>query len=84
MYKFIIILILLIFLFFMVRKAIREFLGKDQPSPVLQSKDNMLQDPVCKVYVTAETAVIEKMGGQTYYFCSPECAHSFKKHLAGL
>ncbi len=83
MYKLIIILILLVILFFMVRNAIREFLGKNKPPPVLQSKDNMLQDPVCKMYVTAESAIVEKMGGQTYYFCSPECAHSFKKHLAG-
>ncbi len=58
-------------------------MGKDTRDLAAPGKEVMVQDPVCKLYVTTESAIIEKMGGQTYYFCSNECAHSFKKHLAG-
>ncbi len=83
MYRLIIILVLLIILFFMVRKATREFLGWGKPDPMLPGKDVMVQDPVCKLYVTAGSAVVEKIGGQTYYFCSDECAIKFKSYLSG-
>lgn len=80
MYRIIIILVLLIILFFMVRKAFREFWGKKE-NPSLPSKDMMVQDPVCKTYITAGTAVTEKVGGQTYFFCSQDCAGKFKDYL---
>lgn len=77
MYKFIIILILLIILFYMFRRAVRDW-GQDS-SQQMPGKDVMIQDPVCKVYITAGTAVTERVGGQTYYFCSQDCADRFRK-----
>ncbi len=82
MYRIIIILVLLLILFFMVRKAFREFWGKGKSDPALPSKDMMVQDPVCKTYITAGTAVMEKIGGQPYYFCSDDCAGKFKEYLS--
>ncbi|QQS33790.1 MAG: heavy metal translocating P-type ATPase [Acidobacteriota bacterium] len=36
------------------------------------------QDPVCKMWVLPETAAAEfEYGGQTYYFCMPECKTKF-------
>ena len=78
MYKIIIILILLTILFYMVRRAIRDW-GQSKPPEVTPGKDVMIQDPVCKTYVAAGTAVLEEAGGKTYYFCSQDCARHFKR-----
>jgi len=40
--------------------------------------DEMVQDPECKVYVPLARAVSRKVGGETLYFCSEDCA---KKHV---
>ena len=76
MYRIIIILALLIILFYMVRRAIRDW-KQPEPSKILLGKDTMVQDPVCKVYVTAGSAITKKIEDQTYYFCSHDCANSF-------
>ena len=78
MYRLIIILILLVILFYMIRRAIQEW-GQKGSEQVLPGKDVMIQDPVCKVYITAGSAIVEQVGGQTYYFCSKDCAQSFKQ-----
>lgn len=83
MWKIITILVLLIILYFMVRTSIREFLGKNKPTPELPTKDVMVQDPVCKTYIPAGSAIGEKIGGQQYYFCSDDCVEKFKNYMAG-
>ncbi len=82
MYKIIIILLLLVILFYMLRRAIQDW-GKTDEEKALPGKDVMIQDPVCKVYITAGAAVTERVGGQTYYFCSKDCANKFQKDNAG-
>ena len=82
MYKLIIILILLVILFYMLRRAVQDWGAKDSV-PAQPGKDVMIQDPVCKVYITAGSAVTERVGEQTYYFCSKDCAQSFKKDSSG-
>ena len=77
MYKIIIILLLLVILFYMLRRAMQDW-GKSEGDRALPGKDVMIQDPVCKVYITAGSAVPERVGGQTYYFCSKECANKFQ------
>ncbi|MCA9471752.1 MAG: YHS domain-containing protein [Nitrospirales bacterium] len=80
MYRIIIILILLIILFYMVRRAIRDWNKKETPENLL-AKDAMIQDPVCQVYITADSAITKRINEQTYYFCSQDCANSFlEKH----
>lgn len=83
MWRIIIILVLLIILFLMIRKSIRDFRGRKSADPSLPSKDMMVQDPVCKLYITAGSAVVEKIGGQHYHFCSNECAVKFKSYMSG-
>jgi len=39
----------------------------------------MVQDPVCGSYVPKENALNERIQGETYFFCSPQCAKQFKK-----
>ena len=77
MYKIITILILLAILFFMIRRAAREW-SQPKLDAATPGKDVMIQDPVCKVYVAAGTAVVEEVEGQAYYFCSQDCARHFK------
>jgi len=43
--------------------------------------DEMVQDPECKVYVPIARAVTRKVGGETAYFCSEDCA---KKYVKGM
>jgi len=37
----------------------------------------MVQDPVCKVYIQKSTALNKTVAGQVYYFCSRECMKNF-------
>jgi YHS domain-containing protein len=78
MYKIIIILILLIILFYMLRRAARVWI-ETKPEEATPGKDVMIQDPVCKVYVAAGSAIIEEVSGQQYYFCSQDCAKHFRR-----
>jgi YHS domain-containing protein len=80
MYRLLIIIVLLIVLYLLVRRALREFRGGQNQ---IAGKDDMIQDPVCRTYVPRGSAVAASIGGQTYYFCSPGCAQTFQKQLSG-
>ena len=82
MYRIIVILILLIVLYFLLRSAFREF-GSRQRERLPRSGDQMVQDPVCRVFVPRGSAVTEVIGGQTYCFCSQGCATTFQKQMTG-
>jgi YHS domain-containing protein len=83
MYRIIFILILFIVLYFLIRSAVREFKGKGTGSHLRVDKDQMVQDPVCLVFVPRGSAVTEVIGGQTYCFCSRGCAATFQKQMTG-
>jgi YHS domain-containing protein len=82
MYRIIFILGLLVVLYFLVRRALREFKGQGEPDLLPPGKNHMVQDPVCKVFVPRGTAIKEDIEGQTYYFCSQSCATKFQEKLA--
>lgn len=81
MWRLIIVLILLIVLYMLVRKAFRELGGGAREAI---GKDDMIQDPVCRAYVPKGAAVSSRIGGQTYFFCSARCAEAFQKQLSQL
>lgn len=83
MYRLLIVLILLIVLFFLLRSALRELRRKPEERALGRNPNQMIQDPVCRLYVPKGSAVSANMGGQTYYFCSTECAKAFQKQLSG-
>ena len=83
MWRIITILILLIVLFLMVRKAFRDVRSGKSADRSLPAKDTMVQDPVCKIYIAAGSAVVENIGGQRYYFCGDDCAGKFKGYMSG-
>ncbi len=39
----------------------------------------MVQDPVCNVYIQKSTALRKTVSGEVYYFCSSECMMKFKE-----
>jgi YHS domain-containing protein len=83
MYRIILILALLVVLYFLLRSAIRELKGRGAGDRLALDKNQMVQDPVCRVFVPRGVATAEEIGGQTYYFCSRACASAFQKQLAG-
>lgn len=82
MYRLVLILGLLVVLYFLVRKALREFSKPSLPNQGSAAPDQMIQDPVCRVYIPRANAVSATIGGQNYYFCSTNCAQTFQKQLS--
>ncbi len=82
MYRLIIVLALLIVVYFLVRNLVRELTGRARRDEALPDKTQMVQDPVCRTYVPRGTAVAAMIGGQTYYFCSRDCARTFRNQLS--
>ncbi len=85
MYRLLFIAGLLILLYFLLRRAIRELAGRwdTDGGALMEDRNKMVQDPVCKIFVPKGTAVIAEVGGQTYFFCSHDCALAFQKQLSG-
>ena len=81
MYRIIFVLILLIILYFLLRSALREFKGRGAIGQLPVDKNQMVQDPVCHVFVPRGTAITEVIGGQTYCFCGRACADRFQKQM---
>ncbi|OGW67861.1 MAG: hypothetical protein A3H49_03920 [Nitrospirae bacterium RIFCSPLOWO2_02_FULL_62_14] len=71
----------LVVAYFLLRSAIREFRGLKGPFQPPASREDMVQDPVCKTYVPRGSAVSADVGGQTYLFCSRDCADTFQKQV---
>ncbi len=82
MWRIIFILILLIVLFLMVRKSFRDFRRGKSADRSLPSREMMVQDPVCKMYIAADSAVVKDIGGQCYHFCGEACASKFKHYMS--
>jgi YHS domain-containing protein len=40
------------------------------------------KDPVCGTYIAAATSIKEKVGGQTFHFCSQQCRDKYVASLA--
>lgn len=48
-----------------------------------QYSDKTAVDPICGMTVEKATALKSERDGQTYYFCSQTCLHSFESQPAG-
>jgi YHS domain-containing protein len=84
MYRIILIIGLLVILFILLRRAVREFKHRHLDQRGLSvDQDQMVQDPVCRTFVVRKIAFEETIGGQTYCFCSRQCAATFAKQQSG-
>ncbi len=84
----IIIFILLVYLF---TKFFKKLFAKPQQKPqrntffnnaTPKSVDEMVQDPVCNVYIPKREAIPFFDAETTYYFCSHDCLEKFKADRA--
>ena len=85
MYRLILIGLLLTILYYLLRQMFRGFntsiqngQGNSSKSGPDDEQDQMIQDPVCHIFVPRRIALIELIGGREYCFCSKECAGKFR------
>ena len=85
MYRLILVILLLTALYFLLRQMFRGFNvpiedGRKKSSVQAQGEeqDQMIEDPVCHIFVPKRIAVIETIGAREYCFCSQECAVRFR------
>jgi YHS domain-containing protein len=76
--------IILLFVGYLVYQFLKRFLASSRlpkKNPPEQIQDEMVQDPVCKVYLPKRQAlVLNDPKGETQYFCSTECREKFIKN----
>jgi uncharacterized protein len=78
--------VLLVIVYFMVKSALRGLFGKGQD--VTRSvgtsgrPSEMVQDPVCGMFIPKEGAYFLEKSGQRVFFCSETCRASYQKKLA--
>jgi YHS domain-containing protein len=53
------------------RRTSRRSAGRPQASGI------MVKDETCNTYLSREDAIVEKVEGKDYYFCSPDCRRKF-------
>ena len=55
-----------------------------QPNPEqrVPLTGELKKDPSCGTYISAATSIKEKVGGETFHFCSKECRDKYVASLA--
>ena len=53
---------------------------KNQKNPEIEIGE-MIQDPVCKIYIPIDQAYKREIKGKECFFCSEKCADIFEKKL---
>lgn len=86
MWRFIILAILLVIVYFMVRSSLRRLFGNGRDRALLEKGEGasaeMVQDPVCGMYISKEGAFFFEQGRQTHFFCSETCRASYQKKVS--
>jgi YHS domain-containing protein len=72
----------------MVRSAIRGLLGKNtRHAPPLGSTgtpSELVQDPVCGMYLAKEGAYFVREAERTHFFCSEACRASYQRKATSM
>ncbi len=86
MWRFIVLGVLLIIVYFMVKSALRGLFSKsrDVARPLGPSgkPSEMVQDPVCGMYVPKEGSFFLQQGDHTHFICSETCRADYQKKLS--
>jgi|SRR5579864_2888465 len=74
-----------------IAKGFGELMGP-RPGPSGQSSQpsgrqvpltgELKKDPACGTYIAAASSIQEKVGGETFYFCSKQCRDKYVASLA--
>ena len=79
-----IILAFLIYVLYRLWKGASGEIKKQEPTQKKESGQDigeMVQDPVCKIYIPVDQAYKREIKGKKYFFCSERCADIFEKKL---
>lgn len=49
--------------------------------PLPREGEDTVQDPICKVYLDRDDAIVGTLDGQRHYFCSMGCLEKFREQL---
>ena len=82
MYRLFLIFGLLAVLFVLLKGVYRSSKQSGRPAGPPLDGDQMVQDPVCGVFVPRKTAVVRQIGADTHCFCSRECAEKYAQGAA--
>ncbi len=56
--------------------------NKKVPSgTVHRTGEETVQDPICKMYLAKEDAIVGTLNGTRHYFCSMDCLDKFREQL---
>lgn len=72
-------------LFYVGYKIILGFIKsrqQEQPRVNPAKGEETFRDPVCGTYVSEDAAVIGRVEGQRFHFCSTECLEQYRQQLA--
>lgn len=55
--------------------------NKKVPSGTVRTGEETVQDPICKMYLAKEDAIVGTLNGTRHYFCSMDCLDKFREQL---
>jgi YHS domain-containing protein len=87
MWRLIVLSILLVIVYFLVRSAVRGLLAKRKNPAHTDSigpTSEMVQDPICGMFVSREGAYFIRNADRTHFFCSESCRDTYQKKLASV
>ncbi len=86
LWRLIVLGVLLVIVYFLVKSALRGLLGMDKEVArsvgSSGSPSEMVQDPVCGMFVPKEGSFFLLQSEQTYFFCSETCRATYQKKLS--
>jgi YHS domain-containing protein len=54
---------------------------RQAPADQVPLSGELKKDPACGTYISAATSLKERVGGQTFYFCSKQCRDKYVASL---
>jgi YHS domain-containing protein len=85
MWRLIVLAVLLVIVYFLVRSVVRGFFQKRQEVARAQSTgtpSELVQDPVCGMFVPKEGAYFIRNADRTHFFCGESCRDIYEKKLS--
>lgn len=71
----------LIFLAYRAAKWFISYVNREKIAPPGKppplGREDLVEDPHCRIYVPKSAALKEEIGGKTHYFCSRQCRDEF-------
>ncbi len=55
--------------------------NKEVAAPSKERIEETVQDPVCKLFLAKEDAVVGTLEGKRHYFCSMDCLEKFREQI---